>query len=139
LYVQDDVARALNMLRERGHVANREGAIWLSSTALGEDKDNVLVRTNGEPTYLASDIAYHYNKLVERGFDRVIDIWGADHQGHVSRTKTAVAALGISPERFQIIIHQLITLKVGGQSVRMGKRSGNIVLLSELLDEVGPD
>src|SRR5262249_4851090 len=80
-------------------VATREGAIWFVSSTLGEDKDNVLVRSNGEPTYFASDIAYHYNKLVERGFDRVIDVWGADHQGHVSRTRTGVGALGIDPDR----------------------------------------
>jgi arginyl-tRNA synthetase len=139
LYNQGDVARTLDLLRASGHVATREGATWFVSTALGEDKDNVLVRTNGEPTYFASDIAYHRNKLEARGFDRVIDVWGADHQGHVSRTRTAVASLGISAERLQIIIHQLITLKVGGQAVRMSKRTGNIVLLREVIDEVGRD
>jgi arginyl-tRNA synthetase len=139
LYENGEVGRALNMLRERGYVAEREGAVWFASTNLGEDKDNVLVRTSGEPTYFASDIAYHYNKFAERKFDRVIDVWGADHQGHVSRTKTAVGALGINSDRLQIIIHQLVTLKVGGQSVRMGKRSGNIVFLREVLDDVGPD
>jgi len=139
LYDQDDVARAMDMLRQRGHVASREGAVWLSSTALGEDKDNVLVRKNGEPTYLASDIAYHYNKLVERGFDRVIDIWGADHQGHVSRTRSAVGALGVNPERLQILIHQMVTLKIEGQAVRMSKRAGHFVTLREVLDDVGAD
>jgi arginyl-tRNA synthetase len=139
LYEQGDVSRVLDLLRARGHVASREGAVWFVSTGLGEDKDNVLVRSNGEPTYFASDIAYHDNKLVERGFDRVIDVWGADHQGHVGRTKAAMAALGLNPDRLQIIIHQLVTLKVNGQPVRMSKRSGNLVTLREVLDDVGCD
>ncbi len=139
LYDQDDVQRVLDMLKARGYIATREGAIWFVSSALGEDKDNVLVRSNGEPTYFASDIAYHYNKLIVRGFDRVIDVWGADHQGHVGRTRAAVGALGINPERLQIIIHQLVTLKIGGQPVRMSKRTGNIITLRELLDEVKSD
>lgn len=139
LYDRGEVSRVLDVLRERGHVATRDGATWLVSSALGEDKDNVLVRSNGEPTYLASDIAYHSDKLVERGFDRVIDVWGADHQGHVSRTRTGVGALGVSPERLHIIIHQLVTLKIEGQPVRMSKRTGNIVTLHEVIDEVGRD
>jgi len=139
LYQRGEVSRILGALEEHGCVATREGAIWFVSSNFGEDKDNVLVRSNGEPTYFASDIAYHYNKLIERGFDRVIDVWGADHQGHVSRTRTGVGALGISPERLQIIIHQLVTLKINGQPVRMSKRAGNIVTLKEVLDEVGPD
>ncbi len=139
LFERGDVSRALDMLQERGHVATREGATWFVSTSLGEDKDNVLVRKNGEPTYFASDIAYHYNKLVERGFERVIDIWGADHQGHVSRTRTAVGALGVNPERLNIMIHQIVTLKVDGQAVRMSKRAGHIITLAEVLDDVGAD
>lgn len=139
LYRDGEVAKVIEMLRARGHVSEREGAIWFVSTQLGESKDNVLVRSNGEPTYFASDIAYHYNKLIIRGFDRVLDIWGADHQGHVSRTRTAIAALGINPERLQIIIHQMVTLKVDGQPVRMSKRTGHIVTLREVLDEVGAD
>ena len=139
LYERHEVEEALQTLTDRGYVATREGAVWLVSTSLGEDKDNVLVRTNGEPTYFASDIAYHYDKLVTRGFDRVIDVWGADHQGHVSRTRTAIGALGVNPERLQIIIHQMVTLKIDGQPVRMSKRTGNIVTLREVLDEVGAD
>lgn len=139
LYDQGEVRHVLDMLKERGYVASREGATWFVSSLLGEDKDNVLVRSNGEPTYFASDIAYHYNKLVERGFGRVIDVWGADHQGHVGRTKAAVGALGVSPDRLQIIIHQLVTLKVDGQPVRMSKRTGNLVTLREVLDDVGSD
>lgn len=139
LYERAEVERILNVLRERGHVATREGAIWFVSSTLGEDKDNVLVRSNGQPTYFASDIAYHEDKLVVRGFDRAIDVWGADHQGHVGRTRIAVGALGIDPDRLQIIIHQMVTLRVNGQPVRMSKRTGNIVTLREVLDDVGSD
>ncbi len=139
LFERGAVARVLGMLRERGFEATREGAVWFVSSTLGEDKDNVLVRSNGEPTYFASDIAYHYNKLVERSFDRAIDVWGADHQGHVSRTRTAVGALGINPDRLQIVIHQMVTLKVEGQPVRMSKRAGHLVTLREVLDDVGAD
>lgn len=139
LYDRGDVQRVLDLLKERGYIATREGAIWFVSSLLGEDKDNVLVRSNGEPTYFASDIAYHENKLVVRGFDRVIDVWGADHQGHVGRTRAAVGALGINPDRLQIIIHQLVTLKVDGQAIRMSKRSGNLITLREVLDDVGCD
>ena len=81
----------MQLLREKGHLVEKEGALWFASSELGEDKDNVVVRSTGRPTYFASDIAYHYDKFVRRGFDRVIDIWGADHQGHVSRMKAAVA------------------------------------------------
>jgi arginyl-tRNA synthetase len=117
----------------------REGAVWFASSALGEEKDNVLIRSTGSPTYFASDIAYHYDKFAKRGFDFVIDVWGADHQGHVSRLKTAVAALGIEPERLEILIGQLVTLKRGGEAVRLSKRAGEIVTLREVIDEVGKD
>jgi arginyl-tRNA synthetase len=139
LYDRDVIKLVLDLLSERGYVERREGAVWLVSTALGEDKDNVLVRSNGIPTYFASDIAYHYDKFVLRKLDNVIDIWGADHQGHVPRMKAGVAALGVAPERFSIIVHQLITLRRGAEIVRMSKRTGDIVTLSEVLDEVGPD
>ncbi len=129
----------LDRLRESGYLAHREGATWFTSTSLGEDKDNVLVRGTGVPTYFASDIAYHYNKLVERSFDRVIDIWGADHQGHVPRMKAAVSALGIDPERLTVLISQLVTLRRGGQVVRISKRTGDIITLREVVEEVGPD
>mgnify|MGYP003854137369 CR=1 FL=1 len=129
----------MRLLEERGYVARKEGAVWFTSSALGEDKDNVLVRSNGRPTYFASDIAYHYHKFLVRGYDRVVDIWGADHQGHVPRMKAAVAALGIDPERLVIIIHQLVTLKRGGEEVRVSKRAGEIVTLREVVEEVGAD
>jgi arginyl-tRNA synthetase len=114
-------------------------ALWFASTNLGEDKDNVLVRSDGTPTYFASDVAYHYNKFIERGFDKVINIWGADHQGHVSRMKAAVGALEIDPGRLEIIISQMVTLKRGDTIVRASKRTGEMITLRELMDEVGPD
>ena len=129
----------MKLLRERGFVVEREGAVWFTSSALGDEKDNVLVRSTGQPTYFASDIAYHYDKFIVRGFDRVIDIWGADHQGHVPRMKAAVNALGVDPERLTITIYQLVSLKRGGEVVKLSKRAGQIVTLRELVDEVGPD
>ncbi len=139
LFDSGAVARVIEHLRERGFVAEREGAIWFTSSALGEDKDNVLVRSNGIPTYFASDLAYHYDKFVTRGFDHVIDIWGADHQGHVPRMRAAIEALGIDPNRLTLLIHQMITLRRGTQVVRMSKRTGDLITLGEVLDEVGRD
>jgi arginyl-tRNA synthetase len=130
---------AMDLLRKQGAVVEKEGAVWLNSSALGEDKDNVLVRSTGVPTYFASDIAYHYDKLIRRGFDLAIDIWGADHQGHVSRVKTAVQALGVDEDRLEIIIGQLVGLKRGGETVRFSKRAGEIITLREVVDEVGAD
>ena len=139
VYETGTYEKAMALLRERGYVAEREGAVWFVSSALGEEKDNVLVRSTGAPTYFASDIAYHYDKFVLRGFDRVINVWGADHQGHVPRMKAVVSALGVDPERLTIIIYQLVTLKRGAEVVKLSKRAGNIVTLRELIDEVGCD
>ena len=127
------------LLRERGYVAQREGAIWFTSSELGEDKDNVLVRSGGAPTYFASDIAYHRDKFLVRGFDWVIDVWGADHQGHVSRMKAAVEALGVDPARLHILIYQLVMVRRGSEVVRLAKRAGEIITLRELVEEVGAD
>ncbi len=139
VYKDGTYETAMDLLRERGYIAEREGAVWFVSTALGEEKDNVLVRTTGAPTYFASDIAYHYNKFCVRGFDQVIDIWGADHQGHVPRMKAAVTAIGVDPERLTIIIYQLVTLKRGEETIKLSKREGNIVTLREVVEEVGAD
>ena len=139
LYEDGQYEKTIETLRRGNHLTVREGATWFVSTALGEDKDNVLVRGSGAPTYFATDLAYHYNKFKERGFSKVINIWGADHQGHVSRMKAAIGALGIDPNRLTIIIHQLITLKSGDQVLRASKRSGDIITLQDLLQEVGPD
>ncbi len=139
LYDNGQYQRAMSFLCDGGYIGDREGASWFISTALGEDKDNVVVRGDGSPTYFAADIAYHYNKFIERKFDRVINIWGADHQGHVSRMKAVVTALGIAPERLQVIISQLVTLRRGNELVRVSKRSGDIITLREVVDEVGVD
>ena len=139
LYQNKQYDRAMALLQSKNYITKRDNAIWFESSTLGEDKDNVLVRSDGSPTYFASDIAYHYNKFLERGFDTVIDIWGADHQGHVPRMKAAIKALGEDPEQLKVIICQLVTLRRGEEIVKLSKRSGDIVTLRELVDEVGPD
>ncbi len=139
LYDSGRYQTALSLLRQGGYIVEKEGATWFVSTALGEDKDNVVVRGDGSPTYFASDIAYHYDKFLVRKFDTVINIWGADHQGHVSRMKVAVGALGIAPERLKVIISQLVTLRRGDELVRISKRSGDIITLREVIEEVGAD
>ena len=139
LYREGQYSRAMELLRSGGYVVEKANAVWFESSSLGEDKDNVLVRGDGSPTYFASDVAYHYNKFVERKFDRVIDIWGADHQGHVPRMKAVLRALGCDPEQFKVIICQLVTLRRGEEVVKVSKRSGDIVTLKEVIEEVGPD
>ncbi len=131
--------KTMSILRKDGYIIEKDNATWFESSALGDDKDNVLVRSDGSPTYFASDIAYHYNKFIERKFDWVIDIWGADHQGHVPRMKTMVRALGKNPEQLKVIICQLVTLRRGKEVVKISKRSGDIITLREVIDEVGPD
>ncbi len=139
LYDNNQYETAMSILKKGGYITEKEAATWFVSTALGEDKDNVVVRTDGTPTYFATDIAYHYNKFLERKFDSVIDIWGADHMGHVSRMKAVVGALGIDPEQLTVIISQMVTLRRGGEVVKISKRSGDIVTLRELVEEVGAD
>jgi arginyl-tRNA synthetase len=139
LYDNEQYQKVMSMLRQGGYLNEKEGATWFVSTALGEDKDNVVIRSDGSATYFATDIAYHYNKFLERKFDQVIDIWGADHQGHVSRMKAVVGALGIEPERLRVIISQMVTLRRGGELVRASKRSGDIITLREVVEEVGAD
>ncbi len=139
LYEKGQYQTVMSLLRQGGYITEKEGATWFVSTALGEDKDNVVVRSDGSPTYFATDIAYHYNKFLERHFDRVINIWGADHQGHVSRMKAVVGALGISPERLEVILSQMVTLRRGDDVVRISKRSGDIITLREVVEEVGRD
>ncbi len=134
-----DLTKVLDIFRQGNYVEEKEGALWLVSTELGEDKDNVLIRSDGMPTYFAADIAYHYNKFKVRNFDRVIDIWGADHQGHVSRMKAAMEALGIERDRLEIIISQMVSLKRGSELVKVSKRTGDIITLREVMDEVGTD
>jgi arginyl-tRNA synthetase len=139
LYEGGQYGKAMELFRSGAYIAEKENATWFESSALGEDKDNVLVRSDGSPTYFASDIAYHYNKFLERKFDWVIDIWGADHQGHVPRMKAVLKALGQDPEQLKVIICQLVTLRRGEEIVRVSKRSGDIIALREVIDEVGSD
>ncbi len=136
---EGDFQRVLDMLRERGLVYDREGATWLSSQNLGDERDRVLIKSDGQPTYTATDIAYHYDKFFIRKFDRVINVWGADHQGQVPSMKAIIKSLGVDLERFDILIYQMINVLRDGQVVRMGKRAGNFVTLAEVLDEVGAD
>lgn len=139
LYKDGLFEKVMEILKGKGFIAEKDGAIWFTSSELGEDKDNVLIRKTGEPTYFASDIAYHYDKFFRRGFDWVIDVWGADHQGHVPRMKAMMKALGLDPNRLSVILYQMVTLKRGGKEVRISKRTGEIVTLRELAEEVGPD
>jgi arginyl-tRNA synthetase len=132
------VEKAIELLREHGHVYESEGATWLRTSALGDEKDRVLKRSDGEPTYFASDIAYHEDKR-ERGFDRLIDVWGADHHGHVTRMHVAWEALGGDRDRLELLIMQLVNLMEGGQRFQSSKRSGNFVSLDDLIDDIGVD
>jgi arginyl-tRNA synthetase len=129
---------AVEQLRARGHVYEHEGALWLRTSAFGDDKDRVLVRADGEPTYFGPDIAYHLDKL-ERGHERLINVLGADHHGYVARMRAALEALGVEPGRFEVPIVQLVNIVEGGQRKRMGKRSGDFVTLDELVDDIGVD
>jgi arginyl-tRNA synthetase len=130
--------RTLARLRERGHVYDHDGAVWLRTTEFGDDKDRVLVRADGEPTYFGPDIAYHLDKL-ERGHERLFNVLGADHHGYVPRMGAALAALGFDPDRFEVPMIQLVNIVEGGERKRMGKRSGDFVTLDELLDDIGVD
>jgi arginyl-tRNA synthetase len=133
-----EVQAALDYLKEKGWIYEDEQALWFKATSFGVEKDEVVVRANGIPTYFAADIAYHRNKF-QRGFERVINVWGADHHGHVARMKGAVAALGYDPAALEVVIMQLVRLYKGGEIVRMSKRTGQFVTLEELVDEVGRD
>jgi arginyl-tRNA synthetase len=132
------VQRAIERLRAAGQLYEQDGALWFRSTAFGDEKDRVVVRENGQTTYFASDIAYHMDKL-ERGFERVIDVWGADHHGYVPRVKAALQALGDDPARLDVLLVQFATLYRGGEKVQMSTRSGEFVTLRQLRKEVGRD
>ena len=130
------VAHTLAILEQQGHTYDSEGALWLRTTDYGDDKDRVLLRSSGEHTYFASDIAYHQDKR-ERGFDRQIDVWGADHHGYVGRMKAAYEALGGDPEHLEMLIMQLVHLVRRGERAQMSKRAGEFVTLEDLLREIG--
>jgi len=129
----------MSLLRQGDHLYEQEGAVWFNARALGGDKDEVIIRSNGTPGYFASDIAYHYDKFVQRGFEWVIDVWGADHQGHVPRMKAMMRALGRDPEQLTLYIYQMVTLLQRGEQVKLSKRAGTQVDLREVLDDIGPD
>lgn len=133
------VKEVIELLKKSGHTYEQEGALWFKSSDFGDEKDRVLVRANGIPTYFVPDIAYHYNKLVTRGFDTAIDVLGADHHGYVPRMKAAMEALGIDPSRFNAIIMQMVRLVKDGETYKLSKRSGKAVTLETLLDEVPID
>jgi len=139
LYDNGEVDDTIRFLKENGYTVEKDGAIWLSGEKLGLEKDEVLIRSNGVPTYLASDIAYHRNKFITRGFDWCIDLWGADHHGHVARMKKAMVPFGVSEDRLEIIIFQLVRLYRNGEVARMSKRTGKTISLEDLLEEVGRD
>jgi arginyl-tRNA synthetase len=132
------IEATLEDLRSHGVVYDADGAVWLRTTDFGDDKDRVLVKSDGEPTYVLPDIAYHRDKF-NRGFEQLIDIWGADHHGYMQRLKIGVQALGHDPDELEIILGQFVTLVRSGEEVKLSKRAGNVVTLSELIDEVGPD
>lgn len=138
LHDKGAVKEVVQILQDRGHVYEEEGALWLRSTDYGAEKDDVLIRSNGEPTYFAADIAYHKDKF-DRGFTKLINIWGADHHGHVARLQGAMKALGYDGDAITVILMQLVRLYRGGDIVRMSKRKGAYVTLEELIDEVGKD
>ena len=129
----------LERLRQNGALYEKDGALWFKATDYGCEKDEVLIRSSGFATYFAVDIAYHYNKFAERGFERVINVWGADHHGHVARLKSAMDAIGLDGEKLDIVINQMVNLTQGGEPVRMSKRTGKTITLSTLLDEIPVD
>jgi len=139
LHEQDAPLKIVELLKEKGHTYEQDGAIWLKSSDFGDEKDRVLIRSNGVPTYLVPDIAYHYNKLEERKFDIAIDILGADHHGYIPRMNAALAALGVDTSRLKVIIMQMVRLTRSGETVKLSKRSGKAITLSTLLDEVPLD
>ena len=138
VYAGGEVDEALAELEKRGHTYRSEDALWLRTTDFGDDKDRVLIRSNGEATYLTPDIAYHWDKL-QRGFDRLINVLGADHHGYVARVRAAIEALGADPERFEALLMSLVHVVEGGERVQMSKRTGDFVTLDELMDDIGVD
>lgn len=138
LHKADKIREACAYLQERGYIYEKDGALWLNSTAQGDDKDRVVIRDNGVPTYFAADIAYHRNKF-ERGFKHLIDLWGADHHGYIARVKAAMNALGFDAANLEIMLLQMVRLYRNGDIVKLSKRTGETITLRELIDEVGTD
>lgn len=138
LHEGNKIKEACDTLLAKGYMYEKDGALWLKSTEFGDDKDRVVIRDNGVPTYFAADIAYHTNKF-QRGFDRVINLWGADHHGYIARMKAAMQCMGFRPEQLEILVLQMVRLLRDGQEVKMSKRTGQSVTLNELIEEVGTD
>ena len=134
----DKINAAIDALKANGHIYEQDGALWLASSKFGDDKDRVVIRANGEATYLAADIAYHKNKF-ERGFGQLINLWGADHHGYIARVKAAMQMLGYDPDKLKILLLQMVSLYRGGELVKMSKRTGNAISMRELMEEVGTD
>ena len=139
LHNDGSVDRVISALKEKGVTYEQDGALWFKASEYGNDKDIVLVRANGLPTYIVPDIAYHYNKLITRGFDTAIDVLGADHHGYIARMKAALTALGIDASRLDIVIMQMVRLVSGGETIKLSKRSGKAITLNTLLEEVPID
>ena len=139
LHADGSVQRVIDALKERGVTYEKDGALWFKASEFGNDKDIVLVRANGVPTYIVPDIAYHYNKLVTRGYDLAIDVLGADHHGYVPRMRAALTALGLDADRLHAVIMQMVRLVRGGETIKLSKRSGKAITLNTLLEEVPID
>lgn len=138
LHQAKEIEKTTEYLKEKGKIYEKDGALWLNSTEYGDDKDRVVIRENGIPTYLAADIAYHKNKYA-RGFAKIINIWGADHHGYIKRMKAAVQCLGYSGDSLEVLIMQLVTYLRNGQQVAMSKRTGEFVTLRDVVEEIGKD
>lgn len=138
LYETNEVERIVGVLREKGYVYDEDGATWLRSTDFGDDKNRVLIKQDGSYTYLTPDIAYHQNKF-NRGFDQLINIWGADHHGYIPRMKAAMQCLGYDADQLVVLINQMVSLYQGGEKVKMSKRTGKAVTMRDLMEEVGTD
>ena len=139
IHADGTVKKVIDILTEKGLTYEQEGALWYKATAFGGEKDEVLIRQNGNATYFAADIAYHYNKFAVRGFDTVINVWGADHHGHVARLKGAMDAIGLCGDNLEIVLMQLVRLMQNGEIARVSKRTGKSITLSNLLDDIPID
>ena len=139
LHKENKVMEIVDLLKSKGLTYEKEGAIWYKATQFGAEKDDVLVRANGIPTYFTADIAYHYNKFVTRGFDKVINVWGADHHGHVARLKGAMEAVGVDSSKLDVVLMQMVRLVRDGEVIKASKRSGKAITLVTLLEEVPID
>lgn len=138
LHDENKIQEVIDLLREKGYIYDKDGAIWFASTEFGDDKDRVAIKNDGSPTYMAADMAYHYDKL-ERGFDHLINVWGADHHGYIDRMKAVIQAFGYDRDTLEIIIVQIVTLLRDGKKVPMSKRAGDFVTMREVMEEVGRD